>query len=303
MGNIVVDIFPPAYWQDFERLTLDIAKIQWKDDYAERHGREGQAQGGIDILGYNHNAKEHTGIQCKKRTPKSKPSHESPSNTLTVQEIDDELIKIKSSQHNLNRFIIATSGPRDADLQNHVAAINRNELDIKVAIKFWDDYVDFFNDHPELMYRYYENVLKYRSEYDSTKHYLHLIAMAFDRPALRTPFHCESRATDFISAISATQQAVSTGRLVDNNNRVIDQVRLPNPKPKGLTKISNRLQKCREIAATALSNGIIIEHPTVIEIRDHHISDALNEIRSEAIDLLNEILVDNQINKIEFNGF
>ena len=82
MGNIAVDIFPPAYWQDFERLTLDIAKIQWKDDYAERHGREGQAQGGVDIFGYNHSAKEQTGIQCKKRALKAKPSHESPSNTL-----------------------------------------------------------------------------------------------------------------------------------------------------------------------------------------------------------------------------
>lgn len=303
MGNIAVDIFPPAYWQDFERLTLDIAKIQWKDDYAERHGREGQAQGGIDIVGYNYSADEHTGIQCKKRAPKTKPSHESPSNTLTVQEIDEELKKIKSSEHNLDRFIIATSGPRDAELQKHIASINRNEPNIRVAIKFWDDYVDFLNDHPELMYRYYENVLKYRSEYDSTKHYLHLLSMAFDRPALRTPFHCESRATDFISAISATQQAVSTGRLVDRNNRVIDQVRLPTPKPKGLNKISNRLQKCRDIAANALSKGIIVEYPTVMEIRDHAVCEQLNDIRSETIELLNEILVNEGIERIEFGDF
>lgn len=303
MGNIAVDIFPPAYWQDFEKLTLDIAKIQWKDGYAERHGREGQAQGGIDVLGYNHCAREHTGIQCKKRAPKAKPSHESPSNTLTVREIDEELKKIKSSKHNLDRFIIATSGPRDAELQKHVATINRNEPNAKVAIKFWDDYVDFLNDHPELMYRYYENILKYRSEYDSTKHYLHLLSMAFDRPALRTPFHCESRATDFISAISATQQAVSTGRLVDRSDRVIDQVRLPIPKPKGLTKISNRLQKCRDIAANALSKGSIIEHPTLIEIRDHVVCEQLNDIRSETIELLNEMLISKGIEKIEFGGF
>lgn len=303
MGNIAVDIFPPAYWQDFEKLTLDIAKIQWKDDYAERHGREGQAQGGIDVLGYNHSAREHTGIQCKKRAPKTKPSHESPSNTLTVQEIDEELKKIKSSKHRVDRFIIATSGLRDAKLQKHVATINRNEPNIKVAIKFWDDYVDFLNDHPELMYRYYENILKYRSEYDSTKHYLHLLSMAFDRPALRTPFHCENRATDFISAISATQQAVSTGKLVDRSDRVIDQVRLPTPKPKGLTKISNRLQKCRDIAANALSEGIIVEHPTGIEIRDDDVCEQLNGIRSETIELLNEILVSKGIEKIEFGGF
>ncbi|MEZ6992253.1 MULTISPECIES: hypothetical protein [unclassified Aeromonas] len=303
MGSIPVDISPPAYWQDFERLTLDIAKIQWKDDYAERHGRAGQAQGGIDIFGYNHNAHEQTGIQCKKRTLKTKLSHESPSNTLTAQEIDEELLKAKSSAHGLDRFVIATSGPRDAELQNHVASLNRSELKIKVSIKFWDDYVEFLNDHPELMYRYYENVLKYRREYDSTKHYLHLLSMAFDRPALRTPFHCESRITDFISAISATQQAVSTGRLIDRNDRVIDQIRLPTPKPKGLTKISNRLQKCRDIAANALSNGIIVEHSNFIEIRDHIVCEQLNSIRSEAIELLNELLICEGIEKVEFGGF
>lgn len=303
MGSIPVDISPPAYWQDFERLTLDIAKIQWKDDYAERHGREGQAQGGIDILGYNHSASEQTGIQCKKRALKTRPSHESPSNTLTVQEINEELEKAKSSEHNLNRFIIATSGPRDAELQKYVAALNRNKPSIKVTIKFWDDYAEFLNDHPELMYRYYENVVKYRQEYDSTKHYLHMLSMAFDRPALRTPFHCESRATDFISAISATQQAVSTGRLVDRSDRVIDQVRLPTPKPKGLTKISNRLQKCRDIAANALSEGIIVEHPTVMEIRDHAVCEQLNKARSEAIGFLNEILVSEGIETVEFGDF
>lgn len=315
MGNIVVDIFPPSYWQDFEKLTLDISKIQWKDDYAERHGREGQAQGGIDILGYNHSARERTAVQCKKRIQKTKPSYESPSNTLTIQEIDEEIRKVKSSGHILDRFIIATSGPRDADLQNHIEslnnkeaennieAVNNEELRIKFSIKFWDDYVDFLNDHPELMYKYYENILKYRSEYSSIKHYLHLLSMAFDRPALRTPFHCESRATDFISAISATQQAISTGRLVDRENRVIDQVRVPTPKPKGLTKISKNLQKCRDVAADALSKGIIVEHQTVIEIKDPVVTKELNSIRSETIDLLNKILISEGINIIEFGGF
>lgn len=303
MGNIAVDIFPPAYWQDFEKLTLDIVKIEWKDDYAERHGREGQAQGGLDVLGYNHHMEEHTGIQCKKRALKAKPSYESPSNTLTIKEIDDELAKVKSSNHNLDRFIIATSGPRDSELQKHVSALNKKEPNIKLTIRFWDDYVEFLNNHPELMYRYYENVLKYRSEYDRIKHYLHLLSMAFDRPALRTPFHCESRATNFILAISNTLQAIATGRLVDRKDRVIDQVRLPNPKPKGLTKITNRLQKCHDIASDALSKGIIIEHKTVIEIRDESVINQLNDLRSEAIELLNQILDSNKIEKIKYGGF
>jgi len=303
MGSIAVDIFPPAYWQDFEKLTYDISKIEWNDDYAELHGRGGQSQGGVDVIGTNSNSSERIGIQCKKRAIKAKAGSESPSNTLTTKEIDDELKLIKDSQHNLDRFVIATTGPRDSKLQLHVAALNRAESQIKVAIKFWDDYVEFLNDHPELMYRYYENILKYRLEYDSTKHYLHLLSMAFDRPALRTPFDCENRATDFISALSATQQAIATGRLVDRENRVIDQVRVPKPKPKGLAKISNRLQTCRDIVSTALSEGLIIEHATVLEIKDHKVVSKLNDLRSEAIDLLNKILTDNEIEAIEFSGY
>ncbi|EOB3677499.1 hypothetical protein ACHELX_004423, partial [Vibrio vulnificus] len=303
MGNIAVDIFPPAYWQDFEKLTQDIVKIKWKDDYAERHGREGQAQGGIDVYGYNHVAKEHTGIQCKKRALKSKPSHESPSNTLTKSEIDQELANVKESEHQLDRFIIATSGPRDAHLQSHVAKINKASGDLKVSIMFWDDYVDFLNDHPELMYRYYENVLKFRSEYSSLKHYLLLLSMAFDRPAIRTPFYCESRATDFISAISATQQAIATGCLTDREGRVIDQVRVPTPKPKGLQAISNKLQKSRDLAVTALAEGVIVEHECVIEIRDHGLVEMLNNLRFEAVKGLNKLLEANDLNQIEFGGF
>lgn len=303
MGNIAVDIFPPNYWQDFEKLTQDIAKIKWKDDYAERHGREGQAQGGIDVYGYNYVANEHTGIQCKKRAFKSKPSHESPSNTLTKSEIDQELANLRGSKHQLDRFIIATSGPRDAHLQNHVAKLNQASDDLKVAIMFWDDYVDFLNDYPELMYRYYENVLKFRSEYSSLKHYLLLLSMAFDRPAIRTPFYCESRATDFISAISATQQAIATGCLADRQGRVIDQVRVPSPKPTGLRTISNQLQKTRDLAVTALAEGVIVEYECVIEIRDYKLVEQLNNFRFQAVKGLNKLLEANGLEKIEFGGF
>jgi hypothetical protein len=303
MGNIAVDVFPPAYWQDLERLTHDIAKIKWKNDYAERHGRGGQAQGGVDVLGYNFVAKEETGIQCKKRALKSKPSHESPSNTLTKSEIDQELSEVRKSDHVLDHFIIATSGPRDAELQMYVASLNRKSVDIRVSIMFWDDYVEFLNDHPELMYRYYENVLKFRSEYSPLNHYLLMLSMAFDRPALRTPFHCESRATDFISAIAATQQAIATGCLVDRDNRVIDQVRLPKPKPKGLRAISNKLQKTRDLATEALAKGVIVEHANVIEILDLKLVDTLNNLRFDALQGLNEILAENELEIVEFAEF
>lgn len=290
MGNLTVDIMPPAYWQDFERLTLDWAKQKWKDDYAERNGRQGQEQAGVDVYGYNSKHREHTGIQCKKRIWKTKPGADSPSNTLTTAEIDEEIKAATQFSPKLDRFVIATTGPRDADLQEYIRNINSKNSTFTVTLMFWDDYVDALNDHPELMYRYYENVLKYRDTYSPDEHYYRLLSMAFDRPAIRTPFHLENRATDFIEAISATQSAISTGCLNDGGDRIIDQARVSKSKPKELNSAARKLQNARETATKALSEGMIRQHSTVIEILDHTVAHKLNKLRFEAIELLNKVL-------------
>ncbi|MCX8890505.1 hypothetical protein NOK91_25545 [Vibrio parahaemolyticus] len=303
MGNISVDIFPPSYWQDFEKLTLDIHKIKWNDEWAYSHGRQGQSQGGVDVVGYDSKMKEHVGIQCKKRTWKTKPSHESPCNSLTTGEIDEELALVLNSKHNLDRFVIATTGPRDEKLQLHVSAINRTRKDLKVSILFWENYVDFLNENKSLMYKYYEDVLKYRNQYDPIQHYLNLLSTAFDRPAMRTKFHCENRATDFIKALSDTQSSISTGMLLSRDNNVVDQARVPKPKLKGLQKISNKLQKCRDIATKALVDNIIVEHSSCIEIRDMEICHELNTLRFEAIELLNVLLLEHSLSSIDFKDY
>lgn len=290
MGNIVVDIMPPAYWQDFERLTLDFAKHKWQDDYAERNGRQGQEQAGVDVYGYNYKQKEHTGIQCKKRAWKTKPGADAPSNTLNSNEIDKEIKLAEGFIPKLERFIISTTAPRDSTLQEHVRKINESSKGFAVSLIFWEDYVDFLNDNPEFMYRYYENVLKYRNTYKSDEHYYRLLSMAFDRPAIRTPFHLENRATDFIEALSATQNAITSGCLKDRSGRVIDQARVPNTKPKELKSAARKLQSAREISTKALADGRIIEHSEVIEILDQEVTKKLNALRFESVNLLNKVL-------------
>ncbi|SMD13805.1 hypothetical protein [Pseudomonas sp. URIL14HWK12:I5] len=290
MGNLIVDIMPPAYWQDFERLTLDFAKHRWQDDFAERNGRQGQEQAGVDVYGYNYKQKEHTGIQCKKRVWKTKPGFDTPSNTLSTDEIDKEIELAKGFAPALERFIISTTAPRDSELQEHVRKINKNNKDFSVSLMFWEDYVDFLNDNPEFMYRYYENILKYRSTYKHEEHYYRLLSMAFDRPAIRTPFHLENRATYFIEALSATQNAITTGCLKDRDGRVIDQARVPSKRPKELHSAAKKLQSAREISTKALSEGRIIEHSTVIEIPDQEIVKKLNDLRFESVALLNKLL-------------
>lgn len=290
MGNIIVDVIPPSYWQDFERLTLDYARKVWQDDYAERNGRQGQEQAGVDVYGYNYKQSEQTGIQCKKRTWKTKPGADTPSNTLSAAEIDAEIEAAKDFTPSLKRFIISTTGPRDADLQEHVRNLNQSNTDFLVNLIFWEDYVEFLNENPEFMYKYYENVLKYRNAYSPDEHYYRLLSMAFDRPAIRTPFHLENRATDFIYALSSTQEAIATGCLKDRSNKVIDQARVPNRKPKELKKAADKLQTAREISTEALSVGKIIEHSTTIEILDQNITLKLNKLRFESVEQLNIVL-------------
>lgn len=290
MGNIIVDIMPPSYWQDFERLTLDYARKKWRDDYAERNGRQGQEQAGVDVHGYNHIQNEKTGIQCKKRIWKTKPGADAPSNTLSVSEINAEIKAAKDFTPSLQRFIISTTGPRDADLQKHVRNINESNTDLLVSLIFWEDYVEFLNDNPDFMYKYYENVLKYRDIYSPDEHYYRLLSMAFDRPAIRTPFHLENRATNFIEALSATQNAIATGCLKDRDGNVIDQARVPNKIPKELKNAAKKLQAAREISTEALSEGRIVEHSTIIEILDRNIASKLNSLRFESVEQINKVL-------------
>jgi hypothetical protein len=294
MPSIEVDIAPPTNWQDFERLTLDYARIHWKNDYAERNGRQGQAQAGVDVYGYNYSANEWTGIQCKKKNNSAAPSK-----GLTTSEIDKEVQLAEAFNSNLGRFIIATTGPRDAKLQVHVRALNQARRPFKVSLMFWDDFQDFLNNDSKLMYRYYQEVLEYRQKYNPLEQYLLLLRSAFDRPALNTPFHLENRAKDFIKAISDTQRAISTGILVDRESHVVDECRPPQPKIANLTKAAKHLKKAREIATKALSDGVIVEHETVIEIRSHEVATKLNDHRRSAIELLNDELSKHQLDVID----
>jgi len=303
MGNITVDIATPSYWQDFEKLTLEMAKLKWKDDYAERNGRQGQSQAGVDIYGYNHNQKEQTGIQCKKRITKTRPGSDSPSYTLTTTEIDAEILAATGFSPKLDRYIIATTGPRHEPLLEHVRTLNCSSQPFKIALWFWDDYVDALNEHPELMYRYYEHVLKFRKEYNPLQHYLLMLAMAFDRPALRTPFCCENRADDFIQAIADTQQAISTGCLHDRQGRIVDQAPIPRPKLQNLKVAARKLASTRDLATKSLANEIIVQHAEMLEIRDPSVVSSLNALRSEAINLLNATLRDNNLQEVVLDEF
>lgn len=122
--------------------------------------------------------------------------------------------------------------------------------------------------------------------------------MAFDRPAIRTRISLENRATDFIDALKAAQNALATGRLVDSAGNIIDEVRLPDSLPDQICEVKHLLQEARETATDALRRDIIVQHETVIEVRDHEIQKKLNDTRLRAVTLLNDVLEENGLDPV-----
>jgi hypothetical protein len=162
--------------------------------------------------------------------------------------------------------------------------------------------VERLNASDNLMYRYYQNILEYRKRYSADEHYYRMLAMAFDRPAIRTAFGLENRATDFITAISNLQEAIATGVLKDREGRVIDQVRVPAKKPPQRTKIQALLQKARDAATAGLTSGAIRQSGDVIEV-ERQLADDLNKCRAEAVAFLNVMLKDRGIEEVDFISY
>ena len=47
-------LLKPAGWDEFEDICLSAFKLRWKEPNLTRHGRQGQAQNGVDISGPDH---------------------------------------------------------------------------------------------------------------------------------------------------------------------------------------------------------------------------------------------------------
>ena len=188
-------------------------------------------------------------------------------------------------------------------LQEHIRTLNSASPPFKISLYFWDDYVEFLNSNDSLMYRYYENVLRYRERYSENEHFFRLLALAFDRPAIRTAFHLENRATDFIEALASLQQLVSTGVLKDRTGHLVDQARPPKKPVPELKRINGLLTKIRSVATEALRSGVIIEHGTVIEIRDPSVQMDLNQLRRDVVVSLNQLLTAANIEPIEVREY
>src|SRR5262245_48581183 len=99
---------PPNDATAFESLCLDVWKEIWNDPGAQKNGRSGQPQAGVDVFGKQEG--KQIGVQCKQRDGLLRTE-------LTIDELEQEVEKAKYFRPPLSTFIVATTGSRDARVQ------------------------------------------------------------------------------------------------------------------------------------------------------------------------------------------
>ncbi len=145
---------PPSNWQDFESLCCDLWREIWEDPNTKKNGRQGQPQNGVDIYGRHHKGNLWSGIQCKCK-------NNDLNRNLTESEVYNEVQKAKKSLPKLSEFIIATTGPKDARIEEFARKITHEHLKeglFSVDIWGWDDIKEYLDNFPSIRSKYYPEI-------------------------------------------------------------------------------------------------------------------------------------------------
>lgn len=127
---------PPRSWDQFEELCADTFQEEWQDATLVRHGRAGQAQHGVDIVGRD-GATWPVGIQCKKKALW-------PPLEVTTRDLDDEIEKAKNFVPALKVFYLVSTALDDQKIQEHARLIterHQKEGLFAVAVIGWGELV------------------------------------------------------------------------------------------------------------------------------------------------------------------
>lgn len=131
----------------FERCNELLWRHILRDPSAQLHGRRGQRQHGVDIVGRRGGAPgQVVGIQCRLKGE---------GRLLEEQEVKDEVTKALRFRPLLSEYIIATTAPDDARLQRLALelsdSVSRNrEIPLKVQIFGWNSLEREVRRYPEV---------------------------------------------------------------------------------------------------------------------------------------------------------
>jgi hypothetical protein len=139
---------PPKNWQEFETLCWDLWRRIWKDTGAQKNGRLGQPQCGVDVSGRRGEAP--AGLQAKGKDNFT-------DQRVTVPELEAEVEKAKGFKPPLKEFILATTGPKDVAVEQAARELTERHRSaglFTVMVLGWDDILLLLEDHPDVIARF-----------------------------------------------------------------------------------------------------------------------------------------------------
>ena len=129
-------IAPPKEWETFENLCHALFKRIWQDPLAQKNGRRGQAQHGVDVFGSpNGDRQTYWGVQCKGKDSNYGSKAE-------WSEVLAEIAKAEKFSPKLDKWIFATTAPADATLQKAARELSvkrRAEGLFSVDVLGWEE--------------------------------------------------------------------------------------------------------------------------------------------------------------------
>jgi hypothetical protein len=128
----------------FESLCADLWGAIW-GQAALKNGRNGQPQAGVDI--YGRQADKWIGIQCKQKDELLRSK-------LTLTELAEEVGAARRFVPPLSRFIVATTGPADAAIQEAARRLTEEHVQqglFEVEVWSWTDIWAELNRRPALL--------------------------------------------------------------------------------------------------------------------------------------------------------
>lgn len=132
---------PPSNEEDFELLCLHLLRKARECSNLKRNGRRGHRQYGVDLFGET--SKQVIGVQCKLTS--SRP--------ITQQQVASEIEKAEGFEPPLGHYIIATTSPRDPQLQRFVldrSLAHQARGGFSIELLFWHDLEEDLQFHTDV---------------------------------------------------------------------------------------------------------------------------------------------------------
>ncbi|UUZ67922.1 restriction endonuclease [Polaromonas sp. P2-4] len=148
-------IAAPKSWETFEDLCLALFKAIWNDPLAQKNGRRGQRQHGVDVFGSaDGSGPAFFGVQCKGKD-------QGLGAQATVRELEEELARAEAWKPPLAHWTFATTAPTDAVLQEAARQLSAKRTAkglFPVSVLGWGDIQALLVEHRSALRQFYPEV-------------------------------------------------------------------------------------------------------------------------------------------------